>query len=212
MMESRWVRFDTDTWSRKDAFEFFKSYDDPFFNICTTVDLTRFLEHVKTHQKPFSLSLLHCVLQVVNTIPEFRLRLDEHGVISYDVIHCGATILHDDKRFSFCYLTYFDNPEIFCRESELTIARHKEQSGLQDHSVANNKVHVSILPWTHFSAVKHPRNRNKWDAIPVFTLGKYKKNNDKTELPISVEVHHALMDGYHVALFFEEFQKTLDHF
>ena len=29
-------------------------------------------------------------------------------------------------------------------------------------------------------------------------------------MPVSINVHHALMDGYHVGLFIEKFQKLLN--
>jgi chloramphenicol O-acetyltransferase type A len=34
--------------------------------------------------------------------------------------------------------------------------------------------------------------------------------NGKKTMSVSIHVHHALMDGYHVSLFIDEFQKKLD--
>jgi chloramphenicol O-acetyltransferase type A len=41
---------------------------------------------------------------------------------------------------------------------------------------------------------------------PIFTLGKFEKDNDKILLPIAIQVHHAVCDGYHVGKFAEGLQ------
>jgi len=41
-------------------------------------------------------------------------------------------------------------------------------------------------------------------------MGKYNTEGDKMIMPVSVEVHHSLMDGLHVGRYFELFQKYLN--
>ena len=41
-------------------------------------------------------------------------------------------------------------------------------------------------------------------------FGKMFEDGGRRKLPFSVEVHHALMDGYHVGKYFELFQQKLD--
>lgn len=43
-------------WNRREHFEFFSRFDDPFFGITTLVDFTKAYEHIKAHQRPFSSS------------------------------------------------------------------------------------------------------------------------------------------------------------
>ena len=33
----------TETWSRRQLFQLFKDYDDPYFNVCADVDVTELL-------------------------------------------------------------------------------------------------------------------------------------------------------------------------
>ena len=44
----------------------------------------------------------------------------------------------------------------------------------------------------------------------IHILGKYEQVNDRYILPITIQVSHAIADGYHVALFFEKFQEELN--
>jgi chloramphenicol O-acetyltransferase type A len=43
-------------------------------------------------------------------------------------------------------------------------------------------------------------------------FGKFAKKNDKLMMPVAIAVNHALVDGYHVGLFVEAYQKELGKF
>ena len=54
------------------------------------------------------------------------------------------------------------------------------------------------------------RNYSFPHSSPKITFGKVIESNDGLKMPVSVHAHHALMDGIHVAQFFNEFQENLD--
>lgn len=68
---------------------------------------------------------------------------------------------------------------------------------------------ISMMPWETFSAF----NLNVYDAekylLPIFTMGKFFENDGKTLLPLAIQVHHAVCDGYHVGLFLEVLQRKI---
>ena len=43
-------------------------------------------------------------------------------------------------------------------------------------------------------------------------LGKYFERDGKRMLPLAIQVHHAVCDGYHVGAFVERLQKYIDEF
>jgi chloramphenicol O-acetyltransferase len=45
------------------------------------------------------------------------------------------------------------------------------------------------------------------DSVPKIIFGKYEVEGGRVRLPVSVEVHHALMDGVHVGRYFERLQE-----
>ncbi len=45
--------------------------------------------------------------------------------------------------------------------------------------------------------------------IPIFTIGKYKEENEQYTIPFSVQVHHAVCDGYHAGCFINDLQETI---
>ena len=45
---------------------------------------------------------------------------------------------------------------------------------------------------------------------PIIQAGKFFKKDDRKIMPLSITVHHAVADGYHVGLFLEKFQEYMD--
>ena len=41
-------------------------------------------------------------------------------------------------------------------------------------------------------------------------MGKYEEQNGRRLLPLSIQVHHAVCDGYHVGLFVDIVQKEIN--
>ena len=51
-------KVDIDTWARKTTYEFFRDYEDPFFNITTNLDVTHLYRFCKDNDVAFSLAAL----------------------------------------------------------------------------------------------------------------------------------------------------------
>lgn len=95
--------FNIINWKRKDAYQLFSTYDNPFFNLCSHIDVTSLYRFCKDNDYSFNLSLLFYSLQSANNIEEFKLRIFNGRVVLFDKINGGSTVLHEDETFSFCY-------------------------------------------------------------------------------------------------------------
>ncbi|MGB5393781.1 MAG: CatA-like O-acetyltransferase, partial [Lutimonas sp.] len=68
----------------------------------------------------------------------------------------------------------------------------------------------SSLPWLNFSSFSHARSYSFPDSCPKISFGQmYEKNGEKF-MPVSIHVHHALMDGYEVGIFVDKFQNLMN--
>ena len=56
---------DIATWNRKEHFEHFSAFDDPFFGVTVNVDCTRAYREAKNKGVSFSLLLLHRIITVI---------------------------------------------------------------------------------------------------------------------------------------------------
>lgn len=197
---------DIDQWNRKDAYYFFKDYEDPYFNITGNIEITHLLKFCKEKGLSFFLQTLYATLSVAHQIPAFKYRIVDHQVVEFDSIFIGSTVLNPDNSFSFCYFDHEKNHVEFEAEGKRRIRVINAKGGIDERADAINLIHCSTIPWISFTSFKNARKKIPYDCIPKIVFGKYFKEGSKTMMPLSVEVHHAMMDGYDVGLFFEKME------
>lgn len=202
---------DLERWPRRAAFEFFRGYDNPYFNVCAPLDAGPLVELSRSGRGvSFSLASLYLALRAANEHEPFRWRLSGGRVLVHEVIHAGTTALLDQDRLAFVYFDYDPDFAVFREGAER--ARRSLQGGADVIDARDDRtdlIHFSSLPWVAFTSISHARNWGREDSVPKITFGKHHRAGDRTHLPVSVEVHHALMDGVHVGRFFERLQGLL---
>jgi len=203
---------DLESWKRRSHYEFFRTFDKPFFNICAEVDVTTVTVACRRPGGPsFFLATLHCSLGAANAVEEFRLRIRGDEVVLHEVIHGGSTVLMPDETFAFAYVDYdpdFDRFQAAGRQA-IEVTR-QGAGGLDNRSDQDAMIHYSVIPWVAFTSFSHARRFGTEDSVPKIVFGKRHSVGERQLLPVSVEVHHALVDGLHVGRFFEGFQGALD--
>jgi len=58
--------------------------------------------------------------------------------------------------------------------------------------------------------LSHARSFSFPDSIPKISFGKMTELDGVKTMPVSVHVHHGLMDGFHVGQFVDKFQQLMD--
>lgn len=202
---------DVDNWKRREIFEFFLNFDNPYFGLCTRVEVTRLLQVLRNGPKRSSTLAYHYfALRVANEIEPFRYRLRDGRVLVHPVIHGATTVLLANETFTFAY---FDYDEDFARcmaGAEQAVAAIKLEGGFKNRDNDDNMIHCTVIPWVSFTSFSHARNWGRQDSVPKISFGKFVTEGGRTFLPVSVEVHHALMDGLHVGRFFQRFEEMLN--
>ncbi len=202
--------FNIETWKRKDAYNFFRTYDDPAFNLCSYIDTTNLYKFCKAEKHSFSLSMLYFSLQVANEMEEFKLRILDEKVIVFDKINCGSTIFNEDETFSFCYFDLTDSLREFEETGKQNIETQLKSKSFEPKINELDLIHYSVIPWTAFSSIKHSRKFAQPNSIPKIAFGKYFTENHVMKMPISIEVNHALMDGFHVGKYLDTLQNRIN--
>lgn len=198
---------DTETWHRRHLFQFFKDYDDPFFNVCADVNVTPLLEFVHAQNLSFFITYHFLSIKTANEVEPFRYRLRGDRVLVHDRIHAGATLLLKDESFTFVYFDYTEDFEAFHRNARAIIENTRiEAPSLYARADRDDLIYHSVLPWVSFTSVSHARNSKQQTSVPKISFGKYRTDGSRTGMPVAVEVHHALMDGLHVGQYFERLE------
>lgn len=153
---------------------------------------------------------MYLIARTANSIPEFHQRVREGNPIEYDMVHPSATILTKEDLFSFCTVLYNQNFIKFVKEAEEELVRVKAEPNLEEKIRDDSTLFMTSIPWVSFTSFMHPLKLNPADSVPRFAWGKYKQTGEKTLMPLSVQAHHAVMDGLHVGKFYTEMQECLD--
>ncbi len=204
---------DIDSWKRKEHYQFFKDYQEPFFGVTVNVDCTKAYEYAKDNKLSFFLYYMYQSLAAVNAVEEFRYRIEEGRVVCFDKIHCSTTALNASNLFAFAFMPYTEKFEYFYVQAQEEIGKIKSITAMNvnEDSGRLDVIHYSTVPWFSFTGLTHERNFAVPDSIPKMTFGKYFKDGNKLLLPLSINAHHGLMDGYHVGQYFEIFQQLLSY-
>lgn len=183
----------------------------PHLSITANVKTTHVMEGLKPKGISIFNATLFGIMRAANSIPEFKTRIRGDDVIEHDVLNASVTVPIEGERFAFCEIDYSPDWETFDANCEQAIARAKNQNQLVENiEIGNDRwIFTSCLPWINFSALQNPLTGPD-DCVPRIVWGKISQNSDGSwSMPVAVEVHHALVDGIHLAKFFNQLEETL---
>lgn len=202
---------DVTNWARRDLFEFFRGYDNPYFNICTQLDITNLYAHLRSEPSiSISLALHYVALRAANEIEPFRYRLRDGKVLVHEIVHGGTIVLQPNESFNFAYFDYQTDFRGFIADAQQSVDEARRENKPLNPDPSENRIHFTVLPWMSFTSFAHARNLGREESIPKIAFGKFFQENGRTLLPFSVEVHHALMDGLHVGRYVARVQELVD--
>ncbi|MBE4948827.1 chloramphenicol acetyltransferase [Chryseobacterium culicis] len=203
---------DIDRWNRKEHFEFFSQMASPYFGLTTEVDCTQAYDMAKKKGYSFFAYYYHKSMVAINTVEELKLRIIDGQVIQFDTVHAGSTIGRPDGTFGFSFTHFSEDFETFNAGLQEEIKGVHATTGLRLSNERLGKDHVrhTTIPWNSFSAIVHPTDFNTAESVPKIAFGRFNLKDGRKYLPVSIEAHHGLADGIHIAQYLKEFQRQLD--
>lgn len=206
------TKLNLSTWPRKEHFGFFSKFEEPFFGLVANIDCTKGYASAKAKYVPFFIYYLHRVMAAVNSVEEFRYRISGNEVFVYDRVDASATLTREDNTFGFSLMEFNPDIDVFSANAKAEIERVRNTPGLFTREFDNdNIIHFSAIPWVDFTSLSHARSFTFPDSCPKISVGKMTEKDGRRSMPVSVHVHHGLMDGYHVGLFFDALQREMDN-
>ncbi|NVO30166.1 CatA-like O-acetyltransferase [Hymenobacter lapidiphilus] len=200
-------------WNRQEHFAFFSQFEEPFFGLVADVDATRAQARARALGVSFFQLYLHATVAAVQTVENLRYRINAQGQVDcYDQINVSATLSRSDHTFAFSFIPFSPDLHAFGHGLAAEAEAVRQSSGLRlgPETGRPDVVHFSALPWVSFSGLTHARSFSHPDSIPKISVGRLRPESSRLLMPVSVNVHHGLADGYHVGLFLAELQRQLD--
>jgi chloramphenicol O-acetyltransferase type A len=165
------------------------------------------LKESRAQKLPLGLLSLYYITVAANQVEAFRLRLENEKPVRYDEIYPGCTILYDNETFGFAYFNYYKDKARFIAEGKRVIEHQKNNKTFVPKASDNGLIHCSIIPWISFTSFSHATSSDGDPSIPKIVIGKIYNKDGDSWMPVSVEVHHALVDGLQVGKYFEALEE-----
>lgn len=204
-------KIDRSKWKREEYFNHYFSQIPCTYNITAKLDITRLRkEHVSLYP-----TMLYLITTIVNQHEEFRTAIDKDGNVGiFDELMPCYTIFHNEtETFSNIWTIYSKDYKTFCDEYKKDLDKYGSiKSMIAKVDVPENTFPVSMIPWITFEGFNLNLQKGYDYLLPIFTMGKYHTNEDKCLLPMSVQVHHGVCDGFHVSRFINELQDLINNF
>jgi chloramphenicol O-acetyltransferase type A len=200
---------DVETWPRREHYRLYRQLDQPHFNMCANVDVTAFYPALKARKVGFTVGVLYVLARAANDIAAFRCRMRDTDVVEHETVHPGTTVLSDDGLFGFCTLEYAGDFSAFAAGASETIEAAKRQPTLKEEPNRDDVLFTTAIPWVSFTSFAHPTHLHPADSIPRMAWGKWFEDGDRLKMPLSVQGHHAMMDGVHMGQYYKRVQAYL---
>ena len=139
--------------------------------------------------------------------------INEAGELGfYDQVHPCYTIFHrNTETFSNLWTAYTPDYAAFCAAFEHDMAAYGDHQGLMSRpDTPENTFPVSMVPWASFEGFNLNLQKGYDYLPPIFTMGKFYEDNGKILLPLAVQAHHAVCDGFHLCRLVNEVQELVD--
>lgn len=209
MILERAVSLDMNQYKRLDHFRYFKSLAFPYVGTTSDVDITDFFKWIKSNNYPFFLSFLWCAARAANEVREFRQRIVGEQIIEYPFCKTSHTVAKEDETYSYCTLDERMDFESFLEYASTQQDKARQEGTIEeDGEAALSYLFISTVPWMTYISLIQPVSIPA-DSNPRITWGKYYERDGRKYMPVSVLCHHALVDGKHIAKFYEKLEEEM---
>ena len=207
---------DKETYYRKGVFRHFSEDCKCSVSMTARVDVTELVEYSKKSGTKFYINFLYLLTKVLNSRDDYRMAYlwQTNEIICYDVINPTQYVFHEDtetctpvySNYDPDYKTFYDNALADVEKAKLT-----REYGL-DAANHPNWFDASYISWLSYDSLNVELPDGYLYFQPIINWGKYREENGRIMLPLTVRMNHAIADGYLVAKVYKLLEEEIAKF
>lgn len=176
---------------RRESFEFFRRYRNPFYSISYRLPFGRLKAFLDERGWRSYLNLCYFFTRAMQPLEDFRYRLKDGEIVLYDAIHAGLTVPAAGGLYSFAYFDY--SPDVTRFNAEAVLPPPDAPPDLSERHSAIH-VYFTAIPGIPFTALTHASD-DTTDGAPRVGFGKPYRESGELWVPVGIQVNHAFIDG-----------------
>lgn len=182
-------------------------------SMTSRIDVTELVEWSRRNGTKFYINFLYVLSKVLNSREDYRMgylwQTDE--LICYDEINPTQYIFHDDtETCTPVYSRYSPDYSAFYAGALADIESAKQSREYRLDAAAHpNWFDASFISWLSYDSLNIELPDGYLYFLPIINWGKYREENGRLLMPVTVRLNHAVADGFLVALVFRLLEKEM---
>lgn len=201
-------QIDVLTWERREAYDFFSQLKDPFWTASFTLDITEARQYARWHGCSLYLVLVWTLSNAVNKVENLRYAIKDGKPVLLDRRYPSYTDLHENST-QFHIVTVHENLDLPSFLQYASMHSNAQNTFMEMDKEGNDLIYLSCLPWLDLTHVESEGPEDKDDAVPRLTWGRYREENQRVYITLSMSVNHRFADGIHLAMFQNAFHQEM---
>jgi chloramphenicol O-acetyltransferase type A len=207
---------DLETYYRKGVYRHFSEDCKCSVSMTSRLDVTGLYEASKKTGTKFYINFLYLLSKVLNSREDYRMeyRWQTNELVVYDKINPTQYIFHDDtETFTVVYTEYDPDYKKFYSNCKADVEKAKQtrEYGL-DSANHPNWFDASYISWLSYDSLNIELPDGYLYFMPIVNWGRYREENGRLLMPVTVRMNHAAADGYLVAKVFQMLQQEINSF
>ncbi len=207
---------DRESYYRRGVFRHFSEDCKCSMSMTARLDVTELAARSRASGTKFSLNFLYLLAKTLNSREDYRMGWlwQTEELICYDVIHPTQYLFHEDtETCTPVYSRYCEDYDAFYRAAAADLARAAQTRDYAlDAAGHPNSFDASYIPWLSYDALHVELPDGYLFFAPIVNWGRWREENGRLMMPVSVRLNHAVADGFLLANVFRLLQKEIDAF
>ena len=207
---------DRETYYRKGVYRHFTEDCKCSTSMTARIDVTELVKHSKATGTKFYINFLYLLTKVINSRDDYRMQYlwQTDELICYDVVNPIQYVFHEDtETCTPVYTTYYENYEKFYKNALSDVENAKKtREYMLDSANHPNWFDASYISWLSYDSMNIELPDGYIYLLPIINWGKYREENGRLMMPLTVRLNHAVADGYLVANVFRLLEKEIASF
>ena len=180
------------------------------------LDVTDLVAYSKKTNTKFYINFLYLLSKALNSRDDYKMAYNwkTQELICYDVVNPTHYIFHEDtETITLVYSEYNEDYETFYANAMADVEKAKQtrEYGL-DMANHPNWFDASYISWLSYDSLNVELPDGYLYLLPIVNWGRYREENGRLQMPLTVRLNHAIADGYLVANVYRLLQKEIAAF
>ena len=207
---------DKDTYYRKGVFRHFSEDCKCSTSMTARLDVTDLVAYSKKTNTKFYINFLYLLSKALHSRDDYKMAYNwkTQELICYDVVNPTHYVFHDDtETITLVYSQYNEDYRTFYANAVADVEKAKQtrEYGL-DMANHPNWFDASYISWLSYDSLHVELPDGYLYFLPIVNWGRYREENDRLQMPLTVRLNHAIADGFLVANVYRLLQQEIDGF